>query len=75
MNEVSVREMRALLAGIEERLRAEGEIVLTRRGRPIARILPLENENRRPSHARLRARLGRRLAPSAEILRAERDER
>jgi len=75
MKEVSVREMRALLARIEEELRREGELVLTRRGKPIARIQPVGQGMPRPSHADLRKRLGRQLAPSNKLLRAERDER
>ena len=70
-----MREMRALLSRLEEELRKEGELVLTRRGRPIARIQPLERKMPRPSHADLRKTLGRRLAPSASIIREERDGR
>ena len=75
MKEISVQEMRALLSRLEEELRKEGELVLTRRGKPIARIQPLDGEMPRPSHADLRKMLGRRFAPSASIIREERDER
>ena len=75
MKEVSVREMRALLARIEEELRKEGEIVLTRRGKPIARLQPVGQAMLRPSHADLRNTLGRGLAPSVTFLREERDSR
>ena len=75
MKEISVQEMRALLSRLEEELRKEGELVLTRRGKPIARIQPLEQAMPRPSHADLRKTLGRRLAPSVSIIREERDGR
>ena len=75
MREVSVQEMRALLLRLEEELRKEGEIVLTRRGKPIARVQPVGQTMLRPSHADLRKRLGRQLAPSVTFLREERDSR
>ena len=75
MKEISVQEIRVLLSRLEEELRKEGELVLTRRGKPIARVQPVERAMLRPSHADLRKRLGRQLAPSAAFLREERDGR
>lgn len=52
MRHVTVRQMRALLPEIEAALRLDGEIVLTRHGRAIAKLLPVQNE--RPARPRTR---------------------
>lgn len=39
MRSISVREMRTVLPRLERLLESEGEIVITRRGKPVARIL------------------------------------
>jgi len=44
MRQVTVRQMRELLPEIDADLRANGEIVLTRRGKPIARMMPMPVE-------------------------------
>jgi antitoxin (DNA-binding transcriptional repressor) of toxin-antitoxin stability system len=76
MRRVTVREMRELLPEIEAALEAEGEIVLARRGRPIARVLPLpERGTTRLSTRELRARMVPLAVSSEVLLRQERDER
>jgi antitoxin (DNA-binding transcriptional repressor) of toxin-antitoxin stability system len=76
MRQVTVREMREMLPTIEAALEADGEIVLTRRGRPIARLMALtENPPARLSTASLRARTKPLAVPSEVLLRQERDER
>ena len=75
MRHVTVREMRALLPDLEATLAREGEIVVTRRGRPIARLSSLASEDRRPSHAAFRARLPYQEVPSELVVRQDRDER
>jgi prevent-host-death family protein len=40
MRSVSVREMRTALPRLEQLLAEEGEIVITRNGKPVARVLP-----------------------------------
>ena len=72
MKEISVRGMRVLLSRLEEELRREGGLVLTRRGRPISCIQPLERTAPQPSHADLCERLGRRVSSSASVIRVER---
>jgi len=75
MRELSIREMRAELGRLGKLLEAEEELVITRHGRPIARVLPLGPRRRRPSHADLRASMPR-LATGSEVhVRADRDER
>ena len=76
MRQVTVREMRELLPTIEAALAAEGEIVLTRRGQPIARLVPMaEHLPAKLSTAALRARMAPLEVPSEVLLRQERDER
>jgi antitoxin (DNA-binding transcriptional repressor) of toxin-antitoxin stability system len=75
MRKLSIREARESLPSIGELLAKEGEILLTRRGRPIARILALSGPRRLPSRANLRSKMPRRLVPSEILVRADRNER
>jgi antitoxin (DNA-binding transcriptional repressor) of toxin-antitoxin stability system len=73
---LSVREMRAALPSLEELVRREGELVVTRRGRPIARVLPMRGgAGDMPSHAELRASLPRQEIPSEVLLAEDREAR
>ncbi len=72
---MTIREVRAALARLEEVLRREGEVVVTRRGRPIARLLPIRARKAVPSHAGLRAATGRLAVGSEALLRADREGR
>ena len=75
MRELSIREMRTELGRLGQLLESEDELVITKHGRPIARVLPLGSRRKRPSHADLRDRLPR-LSTGSEIhVRADRDER
>lgn len=75
MRELNVREMRAAIGRLDELVDAAGELVVHRRGRPIARILPVAGTRQRPDHADLRARMPHLSTSSAALIRAERDER
>ncbi len=75
MKLLSIREMRNALSHIDELARNEGEIIVTRRGKPVARVLPITGEREKPDHASLRARMPKLDTPSGELLRKERDER
>jgi antitoxin (DNA-binding transcriptional repressor) of toxin-antitoxin stability system len=75
MKELSTRDVRAVLPQLEEILAREGEIVITRRGKPIARLLPAGGQRAVPSHAALRARMPRLDVGSEALLRLDRDER
>lgn len=72
---LSIREVRKELAQLDDLVSREGEVVVTRRGKPIARLLPMRSERRMPSHADLRASMSRLKAGSERQIRAERDER
>lgn len=75
MKELNVREMRAVIGQLDKLVEEAGEIVVSRRGSPIVRILPIAGKRRRPDHADLRARTRRLSTSSAVLVRAERDER
>lgn len=75
MKKLSIREVRKELAQLDELVAREGEVVVTRRGLPIARLLPLHAKRRPPSHADLRASMPRMKVGSEKHLRDERDER
>ncbi|MBS3800179.1 MAG: type II toxin-antitoxin system Phd/YefM family antitoxin [Thioalkalivibrio sp.] len=74
MKELNVREMRAAIGRLEQIVQDSGEITILRRGKPIARVLPVRSGSRRPDHRELRQRTGL-LKPSEALLREERDER
>ena len=75
MREMSIREMRAELGRLGEVLDSEGEVVVTRHGKPIARVLPLGAPRKRPSHDDLRSSMPRLERGSEDVVRADRDGR
>jgi prevent-host-death family protein len=75
MKSLSIREIRRELAQLDDLVSREGEVVVTRRGRPIARLLPLRSQRRMPSHAELRASMPPLKEGSETYVRADRDER
>ena len=75
MKNLSIREVRKGLAQLDELVSREGEVVVTRRGQPIARLLPLRSKQRMPSHADLRASMPRLKHGSEKQIRTERNER
>jgi prevent-host-death family protein len=75
MKNLSIREVRRELAQLDDLVAREGEVVVTRRGKAIARLLPMRSKRRMPSHADLRASMPRLKKGSEKHLRAERDER
>ena len=75
MRTMSIREMRAELGRLGDVLAEEGEVVVTRHGRPIARVVPLGGTSKRPRHDELRAGMPRLERGSEELVRADRDAR
>ena len=71
MKTLTIREMRASLGRLDEILDQEGELLVTRRGRPVARVMPLESKGRLPSHRALRASLPPQPS-STDAIRADR---
>ncbi len=75
MKTLSIREMRSTLGCLETLVSESGEIVVTRRGKPIARVLPIAGHKPKPDHADLRKTMPRLAISSEELIAAERDER
>jgi prevent-host-death family protein len=75
MKTLNIREMRQALSRVDEIVAREGEIVVTRRGRPVARVLPVRATRRLPSNAELRALMPRLKTPSEVLVREDRDAR
>lgn len=75
VKELNIREMRAALGQLAELVAAEGELVIRRRGEPIARVLPMTQQRLPPDHADLRRQMPLLEAISADLIRSERDER
>ena len=73
MRQVSVRGARALLPRLEQELAEGGEIVLTRRGRPIARLTRLSMAEPPVSTRDLRARMRPAAVPSEVLVRQDHD--
>jgi antitoxin (DNA-binding transcriptional repressor) of toxin-antitoxin stability system len=74
MKELNVREMRAAIGRLDELVDDAGELTVNRRGKAIARILPIAARRQRPDHADLRARMPRLSTLSEALIRDERDE-
>ncbi len=72
MKTINIRELRASLGRLDELIERHGELAVTRRGKVIARVVPLGGRRAMPSHAELRSALPR-LSSSAVLIREERD--
>lgn len=75
MRRLSVREMRSAVGRLGEILEVEGELIVTTRGRPIARVIPVARVTPPPSHLDLRSSMDRLNRGSEEVVRADRDGR
>ena len=76
MSTLSIREMRGAMAHLDELLEKEGEILVTRYGKPVARVVPVSVVARQvPSHSDLRAAMPRLSNPSEELVRSDREDR
>lgn len=77
MRSAGIREARQNLSAILEEVRKGREVVITDRGRPVARIVPPQAESARPfsSHRRFRASIQLRGAPLSGTVADEREDR
>ena len=75
MKTLTIREVRSTLSRLEKTLAREGELIVTRRGRAVARLLPLPGPRPVPSHADLRAQMKRLRRGSEALVREDRDRR
>jgi prevent-host-death family protein len=72
MKTLSIREMRSQLGNLDHLVETEHEIIITRHGKPIARLLPVQGRKQKLSHRELRNALPP-LKVASEIL--QRDDR
>lgn len=78
MRNLNIREIRQELSHLDELLATEGEIIVTRHGKPIARVLPMETAataRRLPSLQWLRDQMPFQEIPSEVLIREDRDAR
>ncbi len=79
MRKVSVREARAEMARLLEAVEAGEEVVITRRGDPVARLVGLDAESPReisfPSRSKLRESLPPSKRPSSRLVHELREDR
>lgn len=75
MRQLSIREVRAELGRLDQVVQQAGEVLITRHGVPLARLLPVKGSRQRPDHAELRAAMPRLETASERLIRQERDER
>lgn len=73
MREMSVRELRDSLSSIGEIVDREREVLLTRHGRPLAKLVTVAPGRTVPSHADLRAQTAPLATPSEDLIRADRE--
>jgi prevent-host-death family protein len=72
----TVREARAEFGSMIDEASKGGEVVITRRGKPVARVVGLGNDKRRlPAMAEFRRRITVRKTPLSQVVAADRDER
>ena len=72
---ISIREMRNQLGKLDTLIAKERELIITRHNKPVARILPITGEKKKPSHKALRDRLPYQEISSEELTRKDREER
>jgi antitoxin (DNA-binding transcriptional repressor) of toxin-antitoxin stability system len=75
MKRLTVRQARQALTHLDELLAEAGELTITRRDEPIARVLPVRPRRRIPSHRTLRLQMARMSQSSQRLVREDRDER
>ena len=75
MRKLSIREMHKKLGRLDRLVQDEGELLVTRRGVPIARVVPLRANDLRPDHAELRSTMPTLEMASEVLIRNDRDHR
>jgi antitoxin (DNA-binding transcriptional repressor) of toxin-antitoxin stability system len=75
MKKLSIRETRQSLSHLDRLLAVEGEVMITRRGEAIARVVQIAKKRSIPSHRNLRERMPRLRKGSEKMVREDRDAR
>ena len=75
MKRLTIREIRRSLSHLDQLLAVEQEVMITRRGDPIAKVVQVGRKRPIPSHRDLREGMKRMCKGSEALLRKDRDER
>ena len=76
MKHIGIKQARQELPGLVDRAEAGEEIVITRQGKPVAKLTAIAHAPRvLPSLTQFRQDIGGKGTPAADILRTERDAR
>jgi antitoxin (DNA-binding transcriptional repressor) of toxin-antitoxin stability system len=75
MKKLTIRETRQSLSHLDRLLAVEGEMMITRRGEAIARVVQIGKRRSIPSHRDLRERMPRLRKGSEKMVREDRDAR
>lgn len=75
MKNLTIREARQSLTHLDRLLEAEGELTITRRGKPVAHVTPVGRRREMPSRKSLRESMPRMKQGSERLVRADRDAR
>ena len=73
MRTMSIREFRDSLSVLEQIVEKDGEILVTRHGRALAKVVPVNPCRPAPSHADLRASMPYQTVPSEVLIREDRE--
>lgn len=73
MKKLTIRETRQSLSQLDRLLAEEGELTITRRGGPIARIIQIDRIRPIPSHQDLRKLMSKMKEGSEKLIRKDRD--
>lgn len=75
MKKLTIREARKSLTRLGQLLDVEEEVMVTRRGEPIAHLVPVNKKRPIPSHRDLREAMPRMRKRSERLIREDRDAR
>ncbi len=75
MRQINIREARRSLTHLERLLASEGEVTIMRRGKAVARVIPVAKNLAIPSHRDLRDKMPRLRKGSERLIRKDRDGR
>lgn len=75
MKQLTIRETRKSLTHLEHLLEVEGEVMVTRRGEPIAHLVQAGKKRPIPSHRDLREAMPRMKKRSEKLVREDRNGR
>jgi len=75
MRTLTIREARQVLSHLDRLLELEGELTITRRGEPIARVSQIGKKRTMPSHLDLRESMPMLSSGSNRLIREDRDAR